>query len=263
MKIAALYDIHGNFPALQAALAEIEQVRPDLLLVGGDIVSGPMPRAVLERLLEFGDRVRFIRGNADREVVAAFDGLPIDPDMPEEVREVTLWTAKQLAQRHRDFLAQLPEQAILDVDGLGEVLFCHGSPRSDEEMVTAATPEARLREILAGVKQNVVVCGHTHMQFDRRAGSVRIVNAGSVGMPYGDPGAYWLLLGPSLDFWRTLYDLEQAAEAIRASGYPQAQDFADNNVLKPATAAEAIEVFERMAPTRGATTYRTLPPGNV
>jgi len=250
MKIAALYDIHGNLPALQAALAEIEQVHPDLILVGGDIVSGPMPRAVLERLLEFGERVRFIRGNADREVVAAFDGLPLDPDLPEEVRELTLWTAKQLTQRHRDFLAQLPEQALFNLDGLGNVLFCHGSPRSDEEIVTAATPEARLRAILAGVKQNVVVCGHTHMQFDLHAGNVRIVNAGSVGMPYGESGAFWLLLGPNIEFRRTLYDLEQAAAAIRVSGYPQAEDFADNNVLKPATAAEAIEVFERIAAQR-------------
>jgi len=250
MKIAALYDIHGNLPALQAVLAEIEQVHPDLILVGGDVVSGPMPRAVLERLLEFGERVHFIRGNSDREVVTAFDGLPLDPGLPEHVREVMLWTAKQLMRRHRDFLAQLPEQAVLDVDGLVDVLFCHGSPRSDEEIVTAATPEARLREILAGVKQNVVVCGHTHMQFDLHAGNVRIVNAGSVGMPYGEPGAYWLLLGPNIEFRHTLYDLEQAAAAIRVSGYPLAEDFADNNVLKPATAAEATEVFERMAAQR-------------
>lgn len=247
MKIATLYDIHGNLPALQATLAEIELAHPDLMLVGGDIVSGPMPRAVLDRLMEFGERVRFIRGNADREVVMAFDGLPLDPGLPEEVREITLWTAKQLTQHHRDFLAQLPEQAVLAVDGLGDVLFCHGSPRSDEEIVTAITSEARLREILAGVKQNVVVCGHTHVQFDLHADNVRIVNSGSVGMPYGEPGAYWLLLGPDIEFRHTLYDLEQAAAAIRASGYPMAEDFADNNVLKPATAAEATEFFERLA----------------
>lgn len=250
MKIATLYDIHGNLPALQAALAEIEQIHPDLMLVGGDVVSGPMPRAVLERLLEFGERVRFIRGNADREVVMAFDGLPLDPGLPEHVREITLWTAKQLTRSHRDFLAQLPEQAILDVDGLGDVLFCHGSPRSDEEIVTAITPEARLREILAGVKQPIVVCGHTHVQFDRRADSVRIVNSGSVGMPYDEPGAYWLLLGPGIEFRRTHYDLEQAAATIRTSGYPLAEDFADNNVLKPATAAEATALFESMASQR-------------
>ena len=85
------------------------------------------------------------------------------------------------------------------------------------------------------------------MQFDRRVGNIEIVNAGSVGMPYGDPGAYWLLLGPHIALQRTLYDLEQVAADIRASGYPQAQDFADNNVLNPPPAAEVIEIFERMA----------------
>jgi diadenosine tetraphosphatase ApaH/serine/threonine PP2A family protein phosphatase len=160
------------------------------------------------------------------------------------------WTAQQLEHHQRDFLANLPEQASFSVDGLGEVLFCHGSPRSDEEIITAATPEERLRKMLAGVRQRVVVCGHTHMQFDRDVDGTRIVNAGSVGMPYGDAGAYWLLLGPEIKLRRTLYDLEDAAARIRASSYPQAQDFAENNVLRPETEAEAITVFERMAEQR-------------
>jgi diadenosine tetraphosphatase ApaH/serine/threonine PP2A family protein phosphatase len=130
------------------------------------------------------------------------------------------------------------------------VLFCHGSPRSDEEMITAATPEERLRTMLSGVRQRVVICGHTHMQFDRTVDGVRIVNAGSVGMPYGDVGAYWLLLGPEVMLRRTLYNLEDAAARIRASGYPEAQDFAENNVLKTETEVEAIAVFERMAEQR-------------
>lgn len=250
MKIAAIYDIHGNLPALEAALKEIEQVQPDRILVGGDIVSGPMPKETLERLQTIGDRVHFIRGNADREVVAAFDGIPLDPGLPEEVRELTIWVAKQLDTRHRDFLAQLPEQAIFRIDGLGDVLFCHASPRNDTEIFTVATPEARLRTILAGVKQNVVVCGHTHMQYIRRIGNIDVVNAGSVGMPYGEPGAYWLLLGPAIVPQRTLYDLNQTAEHIRATNYPQAEDFADNNILNPPPAAEVIEVFERMAETK-------------
>jgi diadenosine tetraphosphatase ApaH/serine/threonine PP2A family protein phosphatase len=170
--------------------------------------------------------------------------------MSEEVGQRMRWTAKQLERSQRDFLAQLPEQACFSLDGLGEVLFCHGSPRSDEEMITAATPEERLREMLADVRQRVVVCGHTHMQFDRTVDGMRIVNAGSVGMPYGDVGAYWLLLGPEIMLRRTLYDLEDAAARIRASGYPQAQDFAENNVLKPTTETEAIAVFERMAEQR-------------
>jgi putative phosphoesterase len=247
MKIVALYDIHGNLPALDAVLKEVEQEHPDLILVGGDIVPGPMPRAALERLVALGEKIHTIRGNCEREVVAAFDGLPPRPGMSEKVSERMRWTAKQLERSQRNILAGLPEQASLSVDGLGEVLFCHGSPRSDEEMITVATPEERLREMLADVKQRVVVCGHTHMQFDRTIDGKRIVNAGSVGMPYGDAGAYWLLLGPEIVLRRTRYDLEDAAARIRASGYPQAQDFAENNVLKPEAEAEAIAVFERIA----------------
>ncbi|HEU5380750.1 MAG TPA: metallophosphoesterase family protein [Ktedonobacteraceae bacterium] len=250
MKIVALYDIHSNLPALDAVLQEVKQERPDLILIGGDMVPGPMPRAVLERLLDLGEAVHFLRGNCEREVVAAFDGFPFPPGMSEETREATRWTARQLTRSQRDFLAGLPEQASLSVDGLGEVLFCHGSPRSDEELITAATPEERLRALLVGTRQQVIVCGHTHMQFDRSIDGKRIVNAGSVGMPYGEAGAYWLLLGPEIQLRRTRYDLEEAAARIRASGYPLAQDFAENNVLKPPTEAEAITVFERMAEER-------------
>ncbi len=250
MKIVALYDIHGNLPALEAVLQEVEQEQPDLILVGGDIVLGPMPRAVLERLLALGSTVHFIRGNCERDVVAAFDGLPPRPGMSEEVNERVRWTAQQLDRSQRDFLAQLPEQAFFNVDELGEVLFCHGSPRSDEEIITAATSEERLRRILADVRQQIVVCGHTHMQFDRTVDGIRVVNAGSVGMPYGDTGAYWLLLGPEIRLRRTLYDLEDAAAQIKESGYPQAQEFAENNVLKTEPAAEVTALFESMAQQR-------------
>jgi putative phosphoesterase len=252
MKVAALYDIHGNLPALNAVLEELEEVQPDLVVVGGDIVSGPMPRQTLEtleRLGELENRVRSLRGNADREVVAAFDGLLSALRMPEEVREVTRWTAQQLKRSQRDFLAQLPEQIILHLEGLGDVLFCHATPRSDEEIFTPITPQERLNTIFAGIEQQIVVCGHTHMQFERRVGSVRILNAGSVGMPYADrPGAYWLPLGPEgSEFRRTVYDVGTAAQQVRESGYPQAQDFAEENVLQVPTAAEATELFERMA----------------
>jgi putative phosphoesterase len=249
MKIAALYDIHGNLPALEAVLAELEDVRPDLIVLGGDIVSGPLPRQTLERLNLPDERVRSIRGNADREVVAAFNGLPFGPEMPEEVREITRWTAQQLEQSQRDFLAQLPEQITIYIEGLADVLFCHATPRNDEEIFTPITPQERLNTIFSGVKQSIVICGHTHMQFERRAEGIRIVNAGSVGMPYAQqPGAYWLLLGPEgYEFRRTAYDPVEAAQRIRSSNYPQAREFAEENVLKVPTAEEAMEVFERMA----------------
>src|SRR5260370_26218617 len=136
MKMVALYDIHGNLPALDAVLKEVEQEHPDLILVGGDIVPGPMPRAALERLLALGDKIHYIRGNCEREVVAAFDGLPPRPGMSEEVSARMRWTAKQLERNQRDFLAQLPEQAAFSVHSLGEALFCHGSPRTHEDMIT-------------------------------------------------------------------------------------------------------------------------------
>lgn len=247
MKIAALYDIHGNLPALEAVRRDLESIRPEVIVVGGDIVSGPMPRQTLEYLRQLPGHVVALRGNADREVVAAFDNQPPAPNLPEAVREITQWVAQQLEPEQRDFLARLPERVTLPVEGLGDVLFCHATPRSDEEIFTPLTPPDRLRLLFQHVEQQLVVCGHTHMQFELHIGGVRVLNAGSVGMPYADcPGAYWLLLGPEAsEFRRTPYDLEAAAQAVRASGYPQAQDFADENVLTVPTAEEAMAVFER------------------
>ncbi len=252
MRIAALYDIHGNLPALNAVLAELEAVQPDLIVLGGDIVSGPMPKQTLERLGQLGNKVSALRGNGDREVVTAFDDLPLARSVPEEVREVTRWVAQQLEQSQRDFLAQLPEHRTLPVEGLGDVLFCHATPRNDEEIFTPITPQEQLNTLFAGIEQNVVICGHTHMQFERHVGSVHILNAGSVGMPYADaPGAYWSLLGPEgIEFRRTVYDGEKAAQAVRESGYPQAQEFAEENIRSVPTAAEATAVFEQMAMKR-------------
>jgi putative phosphoesterase len=246
MKIAALYDIHGNLPALQAVLQDLERIQPDVIVVGGDIVSGPMPGQTLACLRQLAGNVVALRGNADREVVAAFDDHLSALNLPEEVREMTRWVAQQLEPDQRNFLAHLPEQVTLSVEGLGDVLFCHATPQSDEEIFTPLTPREPLQLLFRGVEQRVVVCGHTHLQFELHVGGVRVLNAGSVGMPYAaQPGAYWLLLGPQgSEFRRTPYDLEAAAQAVRTSGYPQAQEFAEENVLKVPTAEEAMKVFE-------------------
>ena len=83
------------------------------------------------------------------------------------------------------------------------------------------------------------------MQFDRRVANVRVVNAGSVGMPFGNPGAYWLLLGPGVQLRCTTYDFNEAAQRIRATEYPQADDFAAHNVLQPPSEQEMLEAFSR------------------
>ncbi|HZS78900.1 MAG TPA: metallophosphoesterase family protein [Ktedonobacteraceae bacterium] len=247
MKIAALYDIHGNLPALEAVLKDLENVQPDVIVIGGDTVSGPMPTQTLERLQQMGEKVVSIRGNGDREVVSVFDGHPLN--LSEEGRQITTWVARQLDRAQRDFLSQLPEQITFHIEGLGDILFCHATPRSDEEIFTPITPQERLNTIFAAIEQQFVVCGHTHMQFERQARNTRILNAGSVGMPYADaPGAYWLLLQPDgYEFRRTVYDLGLAARQVRESSYPQAESFAQENILNIPAASEAMEVFEGMA----------------
>ncbi len=211
MRVAALYDIHGNLPALEAVLEEVEGV--DAVVVGGDVASGPMPAETLGALRSMGDRVHFVRGNADR--VLDLDGIP------EPNRSARLWVAEQLEEEALAFLANLPLGLALDVDGLGAVRFCHGAPGSDETTITAVTSDERLRRLLAGMEEDIVVCGHTHIQFDRWLDGVRVLNAGSVGAPYeAEPAAYWLELGPEVRFRRTDYDIEAALEQMRATGYP-------------------------------------------
>jgi putative phosphoesterase len=242
--VAALYDIHGNLPALDAALDAIEALDSSVetIVIGGDVVLGPMPRATLERVMALGDRARYLRGNCDRLVVDAFDRRSA-AWLPAAVQHTISWVAAQLDQPHRDFLAAFPETLTLAVHGIGDVLFCHGSPRSDDEMVTSATPDAALQQMLAGVRERVVVCGHTHMQFDRTLDGVRVINAGSVGMPYGAPGAHWLLLGPDISSRRTPYDLERAAALVRLTAYPGADEFAARYILAAPGEAEMLRAL--------------------
>ncbi|MDQ3865338.1 MAG: metallophosphatase family protein [Actinomycetota bacterium] len=242
--VAALYDVHGNLPALEAVLADVERADADLVLLGGDIVAGPMPAETLDALLALGERMVAIRGNADR---AAAEGTQPGAQ-PEEWAERDAWIRAQLRNEHARFLGELSATVTVDITGLGPTLFCHGSPRSDEEILTRATSAERLRPILAGVTERVVVCGHTHVQFDRTVDGIRVVNAGSVGMPYeGRTGAYWALLGPDVELRRSEYDVDAAAERIRATTFPGADDYAREYVLASYSADEATETFERMA----------------
>jgi predicted phosphodiesterase len=249
MRVAAVYDIHANVPALDAVLAEVERAGVDTIVVGGDVVPGPMPLETIERLRAFGDRALFVRGNGDRWVVEAFDGsvsMGAEDDGPG--RAWVAWTAEAIDRRDRDLLASFADRVVLDVDGLGATLFCHGTPRGDDELLTALTSERRWRPALKGVAQDVVVCGHTHTQFDRQLGPWRVVNAGSVGLPYeGRAGAYWLLLGPDVEHRRTDYDVELATAAMRAGGNPDTDELLRESLVEPRDSGEVAELFERQA----------------
>jgi predicted phosphodiesterase len=247
--VAALYDVHGNLPALDAVLADPAFARADAVVVGGDVAAGPMPAEVLDRLGGLAVPVRWVRGNADREVVAHFDRGDTDhsvygADAPAERADA--FTAARIDARHRDLLARFED--VVRIDG---ALYCHGSPRSDEEIITALTPAERLEPMLAWIEEPLVVCGHTHHQFMLRAGEQRVVNAGSVGMPYeGRAGAFWLLVTDGEpEPRRTQYDVEAAAAALRASGFPDIEDVIRESLVEPVGAAFVARHFERRAST--------------
>jgi putative phosphoesterase len=219
VRVAALYDIHGNLPALDAVLAEVEA---DVVVVGGDFVLGPSPQETYDRLRSLEGDVRFIRGNADREVVDETPGRA-PPELTAFVRE-------RLSPDAYEFLRSLPL-----TESVGRVLFCHATPRNDEEIYTRISPEESWRAALDGVDADVVVCGHTHVQFDRRIGDVRLVNAGSVGMPYErEPGAYWALLDGS-------------EVTLRRTKYVPGELSAWPGEWPTASPEEATELFEKMS----------------
>jgi predicted phosphodiesterase len=242
MRVAAIYDIHANLPALEAVIGEIREVGVDQIVVGGDVLPGPMPRETVEYLMKLDIPARFIYGNGEVAVLEQMAGR--EPGaVPRAFRPIIEWNAEQLSVEHRNELAGWPATIVLEIPGLGEVLFCHATPRNENEIFTRLTAEEKLLPVFEGC--NVVVCGHTHMQFDRMAGKTRVVNAGSVGMPFGAAGAYWLLLGPGVELRRTGYDLGEAAERVRGSGYPQADEFAERSVLRPPSEEEMLHAFSR------------------
>jgi predicted phosphodiesterase len=242
MRIAVLCDIHGNLPALQAVLAEVEEAGVDLVIFGGDVAAGPMPVETIEVLTAYRGPARFVRGNADRLMAESFDGVPKAGEAPDS------WPASMLSRIHRDFLTTFEPAVEVTVDRLGSVVCCHAGLDSDElPIITPATPDEVIDEALASAHGRLVVAGHTHMQFDRRVANGRMVNAGSVGKPYADqPGAYWALLGPEVELRRTAYDFAAAAVAVRRTAIPDREEWAAD-VVHPPTAEEAITVFENMA----------------
>jgi putative phosphoesterase len=231
MRVAVVSDVHGNLPALEAVLAEIERESVDLIVSGGDISAGPMPVECVDRLRGLGDRVVWVRGNADREEA-----------MPARYAELARWVTAKLGPERRRFLVEAPASVRV-----GAALVCHGSPRSDEEILTKVSPESRVAAALAGVEERLVVHGHSHIQYDREVAGHRVVCAGSVGAPYeGRPGALWALVGDDVELRRTEYDVEAAAAALRATGYPGAED-AVELLLEPRDPDETSAYFEGLA----------------
>jgi putative phosphoesterase len=240
MRVAALYDVHGMVVPLEAVLAEVEREGVDMIVLGGDLTTGPQPHETLVLLRELGERAVWLRGNHERMLG---DQAALEADG----WSWSLWSADRHSDEERAFLLALPESFELQLP-LGRVLFCHATPRSDEEIVTPITPDERLEAIVAGVDADVVVAGHTHMQDDRRVGGLRWVNAGSVGMPFDDEvAAFWALIGDEVELRRTPFDVERAIAAVERSGIPDAAVFVAENLRAAVSRAEASEHFEALA----------------
>jgi predicted phosphodiesterase len=240
--VAVLSDIHGVMPALDAVLAEPDLQRADRIVLTGDIAAGPQPTKVLDRLLGLGDKVVWVRGNADRELVEFARGEADDVGDP-----IAPWAARQLSADHVAWLAGLPYPVTLTVDGFGEVMFCHATPRDDEEVVVVDSRLERWAEVLGDLPPEVmtVVCGHTHMPFTRLANTRQIINPGSVGMPYGRQGAHWAILsGGAVEMRRTPYNpVAACAQVTESSSYPDVAEWTDYFLHARATDADALAAF--------------------
>jgi predicted phosphodiesterase len=234
---------------LEAVLAELAGEEVDAVLIGGDAVAGPQPAETLALLGDLELSTHWIRGNGER----ALGPDAADAVMGGQEAEAALrFTASQLSEDDQRFLVQLPETLRLDLDGLGETLFCHASPRNDLDIITPRTPDSRFGTLLEGVAERVVVAGHTHMQDDRTVEDVRWINPGSVGMPYeGEVAAFWAILGPEVELRRTSFDAERSAKAVLATGWPESQAFVQENVRAAVSREEVIPLFEQIAAERG------------
>jgi predicted phosphodiesterase len=245
VRVAALYDVHGMLAALEAVLTELEHEQVDAVVLGGDVVGGPQPAETVARLRELGVPQHWLRGNGER-------ALGVDGDRATRAGDALEFSAGRLPADDRELLAGLPETLVLRVDGLGSVLFCHAIPRDDDFLITEETPDRHVARAAEGVAERTIVCGHTHMQYDRTVGGTRWINAGSVGMPFeGEVAAFWTVLGPGVEFRRTPFDVDRAARDLLASGWPDAGSFVEENLRRAVTRREAIDHFERVAVARG------------
>ncbi|MFJ1901543.1 metallophosphoesterase family protein [Streptomyces sp. NPDC088115] len=241
-RVAVLSDIHANIPAFEAVLAEPDVAAADLVVLCGDLTWGPQPQETYERILALGERALCVRGNADRYAAEIGTGARA-ADTPRQS-----WIADRHSPEAIGFLTRVPFGVVVEVDGLGPVHFCHGSPRSDHELVTPGTPPERFARLSATLDAQVLVTGHSHLQFDRTVAGLRSVNPGSVGLPYhaAEPGtAYWALLGPDVRLRTTRYDVSDAVDRAYRAADPDAERYA-GTLTNPPVPEKIVEEAESL-----------------
>jgi predicted phosphodiesterase len=248
MRIAALYDIHGNYPALEAVVQELHIAKPDKVVIGGDIVSGPMPNETMKCLMELGNDVVWVLGNGDVDVSERKINGNINNSLSEQAKVITEWVANIIDESMARFLISLPINHFIRDDKLGMIGFCHATPNDYNYVFTPVTPNGEVKKVFNNEMEGYFICGHTHIQFEKTIDNLKIVNAGSVGMPFSEEhGAEWLLLENGvIRFMKTKYDIDLAKKQIKQTTYPFKDEFIETNVINPKRPEEMIPFLERM-----------------
>ncbi len=248
-RIGLISDIHGNLLALEAVLAELDREELDGLVCLGDVAVGPQPAETLARVHALGCPV--VKGNWDEWFC---EGIPpADDETGRKLAEVGEWWAGQLSDADIALMRGFSPTVELDLGG-GETALCfHGSPSSNMEWIYSVTPDETLSQILGDTREQVLLCGHTHVQMLRRHEQSVIVNPGSVGLPFSDwaphtiriaPWAEYGILGYGegrlrVDLRRTTYDIDALLRLSLESGMPHAQWWADSWVTEAGPSVEA------------------------
>jgi len=238
MLISFISDIHGNLPALEAAVADAKKKGANRIICAGDITGyGPFPDNVCHFLQK--GQIPAIIGNYDQKVVkTAKQGTSSTADMKKKKREILLWTVRNINNQNRKYLSNLPHYLDLKLPGGKNILVVHGSPVSMEDAIYPSITKLGLEKKLREKRPNVLICGHTHIPFIKRIGGILVVNCGSAGHPVdGDPRPSYAIIQveprsiPRGRIIRFDYDWDRTITMLKKTSLPDQlqKDFLEGN----------------------------------